>query len=620
MAISPTVEQYQQQPQKNTKSVFNKKFSEQAFTLLNSKFTELANNVITFKVVDSDVDKGFGIGAFILRNGKDVLYVPTVMVSGKIQSCEVVYDKKADSLRPLDTKVAKGIVDSKYTTDPKLVGNVRTEDTTQMFKNMFRPPMSSNPLMLGYSNQSMPVTAGTTDLSALPNSCKAAVVKALTDNPHIIQKIAEFYPIDSLVAKLAETIEQVPVKYAEDIFEIVKLDSLTSKTAELLSDVEKADMLKEGFVLKYAEGLDYSTLAGDTLSRLNLTQLGPENRDGTGKLLRLDGTKVVADKFIYVDNRVFVVTSEGLECLTTGFSFVAQDFTTGIKARDLLQIPGATIADEYSSMPSIVFVPMGAGYGYGTRICDNADVSDEDNNVLIGDSVILTDAINKGTVTLNGITFCPKKGSIIVPVKESYKSANVYMQNTAQAYNIFKKLHTTVKLVTDNINWHVKTSGLENVETFSNKADCVNHLVRAYALSKEAVDTLFKDKQIMLLEKRSFDTPQVPVQPPQQNVKAEPQIIEAAANIADPQVLDTGIIASLAGNQDIKLQLVDLLPTFEDTVTRIGKAILLFTTTAEDLEKHYGKEQYTLLLKSLRTVFTTLGDIVADLKKFINFK
>jgi hypothetical protein len=136
---------------------------------------------------------------------------------------------------------------------------------------------------------------------------------------------------------------------------------------------------------------------------------------------------------------------------------------------------------------------------------------------------------------------------------------------------------------------------------------------------------LFAEREVVLEKLGVADgniATQVPVPAPalQQNPQVNTQVIEAAANIADPQVLDTGLIASLASNPDIKLQLVDLCPTFEDTVTKLGKTILLFTTAAEELQLYYGTEQYTLMLKSLRTVFTTLGDIVEDLKKFINFR
>lgn len=589
-------------------------------------------------MVESAIDKGFGVGAFILRNGNDVVYVPTIMVAGKIESCETVYNKHTDSIIPLDKDTAKTIVDSKYTTDPKLVKDVRTEDTTTVFKNMFRPPMSSNPLMLGYYNQSMPVTAGSTDISVLPNIYKQAVVKTLTDNPHILQKIAEFYPIDSLIEKLANTKEDLPtVKYSEDIFSVVKLDELTEKTAAALSASEKEEMLKDGYVLKYAEDLEYSnvtpvtTFASDMVSRLNLTQLGlNENNSkrpvGTGKLLRLSGTDVLQDFFIDTGCSQFVSTPLGLKRIEYAQSFVVKDYTAGIKARDLLALPGATVADEFADtgQQCAVFVPTGKGYCFGTFIERGSTVTDDNNSVMIGDNVVLVPHLNKGCVKLNSITYCPLKGSIIVPVMDDYKSANVYIQNVGQAYNIFKKLHTTVKLVTDNIQWHVKTSANDNVNTFNNKADCVSHLVKAYALSKEAVDLLFTDKQVLLLEKKSFTATeqQQPLPAQQDNTampQANPEVIEAAADIADPQVLDTGIIASLASNPDIKLQLVDLLPTFEDTVTKIGKAILLFTTAAEELEKNYGKEQYTLLLKSLRTVFNTLGNIVVDLKKYINF-
>jgi hypothetical protein len=94
--------------------------------------------------------------------------------------------------------------------------------------------------------------------------------------------------------------------------------------------------------------------------------------------------------------------------------------------------------------------------------------------------------------------------------------------------------------------------------------------------------------------------------------------MDAAADMGDEDLFDTGMLASLADNKDIKELLVDMVPSFGDTVTNLGRSILTFTINKKDLEEHYGREQYAGLLGNIRKIFQMLGNVVYDLKSYIN--
>jgi hypothetical protein len=63
---------------------------------------------------------------------------------------------------------------------------------------------------------------------------------------------------------------------------------------------------------------------------------------------------------------------------------------------------------------------------------------------------------------------------------------------------------------------------------------------------------------------------------------------------------------------------VDSLGSFEEALTELGKAILLFSINKNDMEKVYGRERYSGVVHRLRTGFTTLGSIVFDLKEYVD--
>ena len=167
--------------------------------------------------------------------------------------------------------------------------------------------------------------------------------------------------------------------------------------------------------------------------------------------------------------------------------------------------------------------------------------------------------------------------------------------------------------------------------------DCVSHLITDLGLSKEATDLLLTDGEVIKLANYGMPMsmpateqyPETSVEPGQTSIpQNQPYVmpamsvdqapIEAAAELGDPDLLDTGLLASVAGNEDIKGVLVDMLPTFQDTVSELGKSILLFNTHREDLEEQYGRDQYSSVLANLRKIFTSLGKVVYDLKTYIN--
>ena len=82
--------------------LFEEGLSQMAYNVLVSKFPDMIQNVITFKILDTDVEQGAGIGAFVVQHGNEVIYVPVVMADNQIKPLDLFYHKGLNVFLPLN--------------------------------------------------------------------------------------------------------------------------------------------------------------------------------------------------------------------------------------------------------------------------------------------------------------------------------------------------------------------------------------------------------------------------------------------------------------------------------------------------------------------------------------
>jgi hypothetical protein len=172
----------------------------------------------------------------------------------------------------------------------------------------------------------------------------------------------------------------------------------------------------------------------------------------------------------------------------------------------------------------------------------------------------------------------------------------------------------------------------------------VRHLVTQYNFTKTAVELALSSGDVYVLppvedmtKEAAFTAPaavdsapapindavpqsSMPLMQPQNMPGFNPGIIDDSANLADRDVFDTGMLASLSGDENIRTHLVDMLPSFIDTTSKLGKVILLFAIYKDDLEDVYGREEYNKVMTANRKVFRSLGDVILDLKRCVNMQ
>jgi hypothetical protein len=650
MAISPIVQQHQrsivQQSSSRSEFTFNKEFGDAAYDLFGSKYPRLLPYVVTFKVIDqssTEEDGQTAVGVFIIARGADVGYVPVVMADGKIVSCEMIYNKAEDTLFPLIPRMISRIVDDNQIQDATLVKNPTIEDTHEVYKNMFRPPISSRPVLAS--------TEGLVE--SLPDSAKEKLTAYFTEHPEMLGKVAEFYPVEALAAKLAtaSNSEKIATEVELDEYQyldnVISLEELTKAAAEELTPELKAELLDKGYAITAEIENSVDCICEQELPAVAdevfaCTEIKPgKTTSGTGYLLRFDGERFKAQFAVVSDS---CILTAGKLYLTTSNTILLSQYKEGITHNALVMAGGFLPASEFTmnsglvnSRWTVVATPTRNGR---LRLClepmRNSSYRNVDGNVWLASenkSLVFTDKVSRGSVAVKNLTCYPLNAQIATFT--NYTELPSYFVCTAQALtDLVRRVSAQLQLVKDGPEFNLLNRSTSVTLKFASEAELVDHLVSEYQMGKEGADTLLQHRKGYVFKQASdFGTsipmgssehasgsmwgPPAPMQDPSEPLVLDESILEDTAALGDPELLDTGLVGSLAHTDDIKALLVDSVEVFRDTVTELGKSILLFALNKPTLEEYYGREPFAAVAHNLRTAFGTLGKLVFDLDEYV---
>lgn len=631
----------QQEPLSEQKT-FEAKFRDAAFKTLRGKFPSLMGNIITFKVVDSDISKGSAVGAFILPFGKEVAYLPVVLSEGTISSCEMLYNKQEDEVIPVTEQIINTINNLAKTGDPKLLKRVPfVEGTKTIIRNMFRPPVSTNPVM-----------AGSTDIDGIPDHAKKALSDFFLNSPDVLTKVAEFYPPELLATKLRPSTKALEKKASEFVLpEVIKLEELTEKVAEALSEEQRQDVLENGFTLlndQYwskeaaVDVIGARQLPMDSVLAFDVqhSHTVPGDQLYTGKLLCLndDGQLGQVTCLVYAGQSCSMhkgVAAPASGSLVAGASPVAlEDCVTTLH--------GKRVAEWESEKDSVSIIVAYAGKDGATQakrvyLGEKVSVTREAGETFIySDGKLVcsfVDDMEYGSLRVNsgeygGMQVFPTR-SVIFSVLRARDPRN-FIKSFQQLQKVITSAAKRIR-ISANPYLYTVTEGQKSTQRFNSKGDTAQHLVTSYGLNKRAAEYAIESQDVYLLKKadapqtqlaQSMQAQQVqeqqPEAAPQQAALVDPEVMNQFISLRDPEMLETGMLASLAENDSIKGTLVDYIPQFSTCCSTLGKIILLYSINEKELVEDHGREQYSKLLSNLRRVFKTLGGIVLDIRKQIS--
>jgi hypothetical protein len=296
-------------PTDQVKALFDQGFSQMAYSVLVSKFPNLAADIVTFKVIESDQDKGSGAGAFVVQQGNRTFYVPVVMVDSQIKPLDIVYDKVSNVFLPL----SKDWLAQLEKNSPSDLGNgvkpPKTMATDVDIRSTVVPPTTgrysyaaerdAGVVFTEAQNQvTEPKLAFLSFLQRAPNRVKKAAALVFQTHPSLLKTAVRTYGRTAFVDALSFTAEKSAMK--------VDPSPVAASGGLIIADkATDAKTLKDTFGAEAGTAFQGVTLKGyaakDTRKKLNRALAVQPYRDlmepksaGVYRLFKTDGTALTA--------------------------------------------------------------------------------------------------------------------------------------------------------------------------------------------------------------------------------------------------------------------------------------------------------------------------------------
>lgn len=221
MALSPKVDQMMQMPGADQEQqIFEQSFSDMAQSMLLNKLPDLAQDVATFKVIDSDIDNASAVGAFIVQRPQHTLYIPVVLVENQLKPLEIMYSQEHDAFLPLSPEWLSEIERGTLEDLGKATRTPETLYTDVDIRNLVVPPTTGR-----YSYASaMDTVADATEkglnkakktalkfpdfLKKTTNKVKKKFASVLAEDRNLLKVAVAIYGHDQLMAALALSSEK----------------------------------------------------------------------------------------------------------------------------------------------------------------------------------------------------------------------------------------------------------------------------------------------------------------------------------------------------------------------------------------------------------------------------
>lgn len=291
MPISPKTTQFMQEPSAQDKdAAFNQLFEDAARVKLVSQVPSVESAIVTFKILESDPDAGYGVGAFVLDIDGAELYIPAVLTQGQVKPLEVFYNSTDKMFLPLTEEWLAETGRS----DVQEMGTAGKRDPTAAedmdVTNLVRPPYSGRFVYAAVNENSSRLLS---TLNKMARVEKKAFVTFLQSNPELFKTAAAVYGVEPLVSALKADGElRTPAEKtaaAEDTFVVVTRDT-PAETIQRHFAGNTADAMRkiamDGYAVIDKRAAVNAVVDADTTLRLHSVQTS-----GAYDLYRWDGSK-----------------------------------------------------------------------------------------------------------------------------------------------------------------------------------------------------------------------------------------------------------------------------------------------------------------------------------------
>jgi hypothetical protein len=252
--------------------LFEEGLSQMAYNVLVAKFPDLIQHVITFKILDTDVETGSGAGAFVVQHGDDVIYIPVIMADNQIKPMDLFYHKNLNVFLPLNNdwlsevnqltleemgeavtapKSLRRDMDTRNIMIPPTTGRyayAASKDTTldingdlyRMCEHLQREKVASGPVLLQFLEQA-------------PEVIKEAFVNILQSRPKLASQVTLMYGLDPLCFALEKRATQPDSRDEEGELNVADRKTTANEFKETFGDRAPEafqGMLAQGYAAK----------------------------------------------------------------------------------------------------------------------------------------------------------------------------------------------------------------------------------------------------------------------------------------------------------------------------------------------------------------------------------
>jgi hypothetical protein len=287
--------------------LFVQGFSDLAYKALGKTQPVLMNEVVTFRVLEKDVQNGEAVGTFIVKHNGEVLFIPVVLVDNNVKPLDLFYCRTRDRFYPLTADWLREASSASVARLGLSVDPPKNLSTDVDIRNLVVPPTTgrysyaSDDTFLPFSRvrrdlpERDPVFIEA--LSRLPDRTKTAVARSLTLMPKVAKILVEQYGVSTLrsvlatpEAKTAST-RETPMKH--DVYLATASTPLQEMHRELApGEVATAysSIRKHGFYIQDRR-TEHNELTGLSESTLRLEE---PKEPGLWRLYMTDGNARVA--------------------------------------------------------------------------------------------------------------------------------------------------------------------------------------------------------------------------------------------------------------------------------------------------------------------------------------
>lgn len=272
MSISPQVSAFNQPTGPEAEDrLFKERFTQMAYSVLYSKFADIAAKVVTFKILEVNTDEGKGVGVFIVDHDGKPIYIPVILTDSKLKPIEMFYYKDLNIFLPLTLdwlseiqkmsleEMGQGAafpkevpqdVNIRDLTLPPIttsgrVGLASADDAKRLFKEAEDHSLDVHPQFLNI-------------LKTAPKVVLDGVKLAFERHPRLLQKIAANYGIEAVTGAMTQGYRnaKMTVKVAAVQSGDVKVLTKTASQQQIKdvfgssAGMAFSNILKNGFAIK----------------------------------------------------------------------------------------------------------------------------------------------------------------------------------------------------------------------------------------------------------------------------------------------------------------------------------------------------------------------------------